>query len=209
MKELNLIPSSIKEKRKKIYNFRQVIALCVIGAAVLFAIAYTPFIVKRRLDAKAEEMRTEITYKNTIMAEKARLDNEIATYKKIETAVNTVKNNRTASVKVMNNIQKLVPNDIRIDSFTYADKTITMQCSTDVYNSIAEFEANVETSPNFKSVKVNSIAYNDTSKNTVTNTANEDQLQGTEDQDTVTSEPTETITAVKQKKYTFGVQIGF
>jgi Tfp pilus assembly protein PilN len=169
MSELNLIPDHIKQKR------RMMEALAKSGIIALFVIfllavgAYIPYAKLRSLSAKEITLQASLEDTKPVIAENERLKKETASYKEYIDMIGKIQKSNVSIFPIFKNIERYIPQDVIITSFSLNEASINISAIAKEYNSINEFAANLQESKEFTNSTVSSIARDEkTGENTFT-----------------------------------------
>jgi len=158
MKELNLIPYELKEKRDKEISVFKTIMYISIVIIILFPLFYIPNYVLNSYKLKESQLKSKISANAGINIEKENLSSEIKKYKDINAKIDSIKNQKIISSNRIRGIQKSIPTDITLSQLTYNKNSIVINGFTGNYNSISEFVANLQQTDDYKNSRISNIA---------------------------------------------------
>ncbi|MDF2502997.1 PilN domain-containing protein [Clostridium sp.] len=157
MKELNLIPYELKKKRDKEISLYKVILYGIIAIFIVFVILYVPNFILNHYKSEEAQLKWRVDLSSSVNAEKGSLTDEINSYRTYTEKINGISKGKVLISDKIRGIQKLIPGDLTIVTLTYNDKVITINGTTNNYNSISEFAANLQLTDNYKNSRINSI----------------------------------------------------
>ncbi|AJA47558.1 Tfp pilus assembly protein PilN [Clostridium pasteurianum DSM 525 = ATCC 6013] len=157
MRELNLIPYELKKKRDKEISIYKAAFYGIIAVFIIFIVLYIPKLVLNHYIAEKDQLKLTIDANNNINKEQGNLLSEINSYKTYTEKINSIEKVKVLISDKISGIQKLVPKDLTITTLNYNNKIITINGTTNNYNSISEFAANLQLSDNYKNSRINSI----------------------------------------------------
>jgi Tfp pilus assembly protein PilN len=154
MNEINLIPYSLKEKKQKIYIIRQYNAVIMLILCILFSGVYFPSMKLSQLKEQEKALLSKVNENKSAMEQNKIISSELASYNERAQLIDYFSKNKIIiSTRIMD-IEKYIPRDIKLGSFNYTKEGATITGSTNNYNAVAEFAANLQTSKKYKSAKV-------------------------------------------------------
>lgn len=157
MRELNLIPYQIKQKRllKKTLFKTGIIGIIII---ILFAAAATiPYVRLRSLYTQELTLESEIQNAKPVIVQNTKLKNEIRSYKEYIDLVDKIQKSNVPLYPILKNLDEYIPKDVVISNLSYNAGTISIKAMAKYYNSINEFEANLQESQEFTNSNVTNI----------------------------------------------------
>lgn len=157
MRELNLIPYELKEKRDKEISGYKAAFYGIIAIFIIVIMIYIPKLVLNHYISEKNQLKLTVDSNNNINKEQGSLLNAINSYKTYTEKINSIEKEKVLLSDKISGIQKFVPKDLTIKTLNYNNKIITINGSTNNYNSISEFAANLQLSDNYKNSRINSI----------------------------------------------------
>lgn len=158
-KELNLVPYHLREKQEKQRKRQEFIMRCSLLGATLIIGAGMLFLYKVSLTSKAENLKSEIFDKQTLIMEKENLSNEIERLNQHLDKVEALKFRQDPKTDdKIRDLMKLMPADFKVKKLTYTDKVISLDISSSSTESIQEFWANLRESKDFKKSHISTIS---------------------------------------------------
>lgn len=154
MKELNLIPYSLKEKKQKLNELRLYAAVGILILGILSAGIYLPRMMLVQFKTEEKILLNKTNENKEIIEESKAVKSEIEGYNERTQLIDFFSKNKTLVSGKIVDIEKYIPKDVALSTLNYTEEGIEMTGSTSNYNSAAEFAANLETSKNYKSVKI-------------------------------------------------------
>lgn len=154
MNEINLIPYSLKEKKQKIYIIRQYNAIGILILCILFSGVYFPSMKLAQLKAQEKVLLGKVNENKAAMEQNKIVSSELASYNERAQLIDYFSKNKIIVSTRITDIEKFIPRDIKLVSLNYTKEGTTVTGSTNNYNSVAEFAANLQTSKKYKSAKV-------------------------------------------------------
>jgi Tfp pilus assembly protein PilN len=158
MSELNLIPYSIKRKRKQRKLLIQAGAGTTLMIFILFAGAYYPHFKANKQYSNQLLLMTEIEKESVSKNKNAELRTELDALKKYIDKVDSIKNNKSPVYDILKNMEKYLPSDVYITNLNYDKGNISINATCKQYHSINELLANLQESKEYKNSSVNTIA---------------------------------------------------
>lgn len=158
MRELNLIPYELKEKRNKDVSILKATVSIIIFIMILFVLLYIPNHILNTYKLKESQLKLKVSSNSGINVEKENLSSEIKNYKNLNVKIDTIKSGKVISSDKIRGIQKSVPGDITLSVLTYNKNSIVINGFTGNYNSISEFVANLQQTDDYKNSRINNIA---------------------------------------------------
>lgn len=164
MRELNLIPNNIKEKRIQRKTFIKISFMTIIIVLLLAAGVVLLNISLNKLNDKEANLKTQVNMAKPVITENTKLRNETASYKEYINLVSKIQKEKTPVYPVFMSLIKYMPKDIVISNLVYNAGTINISATAKDYNSINEFEANLQESKEFSNSSVTNITRDDKNK---------------------------------------------
>jgi Tfp pilus assembly protein PilN len=169
MRELNLIPDHIKQKREIQDTLVKAGAIGLLVVVLLAVVAVVPYAKLKKLDAKELALKASIENAKPVITENAKLKKETASYKEHIAMIEKIQKSNVSVFPIFKNLEKYMPKDVIITSLSFNEDSINISASAKDYNSINEFAANLQESKEFISSSVSSIARDEkTGENTFT-----------------------------------------
>jgi Tfp pilus assembly protein PilN len=169
MRELNLIPDHIKQARAVRGTLINAGAIALLVIVLLAAAAYMPYANLKKLNAKELTLKASIENAKPVINENVRLKKETASYKEYIDMIEKLQKSRVAVFPIFKNLEKYMPQNVVIKSFSFSENSINITASAKEYNSINEFVANLQESKEFTNSNVSSINRDEkTGENTFT-----------------------------------------
>lgn len=157
MKELNLIPYSLKERKQKAYNIRQYAAYAVIFVCVLFMGLYIPNFMLKGFKLQEQYLQKEIDKNKAVVEENKSITDKIESYNNRIKVIQKISENKITAEDKIKIIEKYIPQDVNIKNLSYNRGSITIEANCKNYNSASEFAANLEMSKMYKSARLINI----------------------------------------------------
>lgn len=164
MRELNLIPNNIKEKRIQRKTFIKIGFIVFIIVSILTAGVVLLNITLNSLNAKEANLKAQVNAAKSVITENTKLRNETASYNDYINLVNKIQKGKTPVYPVFMSLIKYMPKDIVISNLVYNAGTIDISATAKNFNSINEFEANLQESKEFSNSSVTNITRDDKNK---------------------------------------------
>ncbi|MFL0246457.1 PilN domain-containing protein [Candidatus Clostridium stratigraminis] len=161
MRELNLIPNTIKEKRIQRKTFIKISFMAIIIVLLLAAGVVLLNINLNSLNAKEADLNAQVNAAKSVVTENTKLRNETSSYKEYIDLLSKIQKEKTPVYPVLMSLIKYMPKDIVISSLVYNAGTINISATAKNYNSINEFEANLQESKEFSNSSVTNITRDD------------------------------------------------
>jgi Tfp pilus assembly protein PilN len=169
MRELNIIPDHIKQKRELRDTLVKSGASVLLVVFLLTAVAAVSYVRLKKLNAKVLTLQASIEAAKPIIIENEKLRKESASYKEYIEMVEKIQKSSVSAFPIFKNLEKYMPKDVVITSFSLSNGSININAFAKEYNSINEFAANLQESKEFTNSSVNSIAKDEkTGDNTFT-----------------------------------------
>lgn len=165
MTELNLIPYSLKKKRRNRLKYTKYICYGILFLCILFWGLYFPMGTLNRLKTEVSSLKEQAKSYESITREGESIKNDIDTLNKFVNKVNGLTNNKVIVVDKIRGLQAYIPQDVVFNDLTYAGGIISITGEASNYSSISEFTANLQMSQNYSGAKLSNINY-DKLKNT-------------------------------------------
>lgn len=165
MKELNLIPYSIREKQEKIIKIRNIAASFVIFLCILFVGIYIPNMYLNVLEKNETALKEDIDKNSYIMEETKNVENQLVDYNEYFNKINTLSEKK---ILISDRLQELAPSfpkDVAATNINYNKGIISIIGVTSNHNSISEFAANLQMTKKYSEVRIMNEAYNKEDKN--------------------------------------------
>lgn len=169
MREINLIPDYLKEKKiNSRKNFLYMISIFLIIAMLFPGV----IVLKRNLQTlKQEEKNLKALIKENeyVISEEDKLNKELKKYVSYKEKTDIVLSQKIIVNERIKHIERYIPKDIIFESLNYEGKSIVITGSAVKYDSIAELVANLEMTHRYNRVRINDIVSNeiiDTNKKT-------------------------------------------
>ncbi|MDP4143039.1 MAG: hypothetical protein Q8936_00960 [Bacillota bacterium] len=172
MRELNLIPYEIKQRReanrkRKIYSAVTITFIAILAAG-LISLKFVATIYQY----KVLSLQYEINNKKKVNTEADALDSQINIYTAYNNKVKELTSEKIMISDRINATKQYFPKDVVANSINYSDKNgIVLTAETTDYNSIGILAANLQLSNKYKSVRIANINFNK-DKNKYTFTVN-------------------------------------
>lgn len=157
MKELNLIPYELKEKRDKEISAYKAALYGIIAIFIIFIMLYIPYFILNHYKSEENQLKLKINANSSVNAEKQSLVDEINSYTTYTEKINSISKGKILFSDKIKGIQKFIPSDLTIQTLNYSNRVITVNGITNNYNSISEFVANLQLSDDYKNARINSI----------------------------------------------------
>lgn len=160
MGELNLLPYSLKEKKRKIFKTRQYAAMALILICILFFGIYLPKLYLADLKKKEINLKAEINANKIILDQSKITNEELANYKQRIELVNAINQSRIIASDRIKELQQYIPKDTGFifNNLVYNNSGFTILGTTSNYNYVSEFVANLQMSNKYKSAKIINIS---------------------------------------------------
>lgn len=164
MTELNLLPYSFREKRKRRLFYQNVIGIIIIFLCVMFISLYYPLNELSGLKKQADSLKRQVDSYQHIIIESNNLRKQIDELNSYINKVTALTSNRIIVVDKIRGLQAYIPQDIYFNSLNYNSDVITINGVTPNYQSISEFTANLQMSQNYMDTKITNINYDKAEK---------------------------------------------
>lgn len=164
MRDLNLIPYEIKDKKLKAEKNRKYVSYGILVLCLIFIIAYFPLMYSKGLEKKAAGLKDQVDSKSSIINNYNSINNKI---KEINIPIGLANSTEADRVLVHDRIVKLsntFPSGIVLISLSYQPDGILITGKSSDYNSPYELAANLELTKEFNTAKIGSINYDKDSK---------------------------------------------
>jgi Tfp pilus assembly protein PilN len=165
MTELNLIPYSLKKKRKNKLMITQYVCVGILILCVLFLGLYYPMNTLSGLRAKEELLKIQVTPYQSMINEEQSIKNDISVLNKFISKVNALTSTKVSVVDRIRGLQALIPLDIVFTSCNYSNNIISISGLATKYSSISEFAANLQTSQNYSGAEILNINFDEANNN--------------------------------------------
>jgi len=161
MRDLNLVPYEIKEKKLKLEKNRKYTSYVILVLCIIFVLAYFPLMYSKSLENKAAGLKNQVDSKAYIINRYNEVTNSISQASKPIAIAETIDKNKVYLSNIIDNISKYTPSsNFKFTAFSYQNGDMALNGTSSNYNSCCEFIANLETSEEFAAAKLNSLTYN-------------------------------------------------
>ncbi|MCM0650757.1 PilN domain-containing protein [Clostridium swellfunianum] len=157
MRELNLIPNHIKQKREKDAMLLKTVGGALLILSLLAAIAIVPYAKLNELNKREADLKGSLEKSKLIIIDNEKLRKEVTSYKQYADLVEKTQKSNSAIYPVIKSLEKHMPQDIVINTLDYKSGSINISAAAKVYNSINEFAANLQESKEFTNSLVANI----------------------------------------------------
>lgn len=164
MTELNLLPYSFKEKRRKYLLYQNVISVAILLICGVFISVYYPMNELSSLKKQSTQLKAQVASYQPILAEGDRLRKQLDELNSYINKVTALTSNKVIVVDKIRGLQAYIPQDIYFNSLNYSNNIITINGITTNYESISEFAANLQMSENYMDTKITNINYDKVEK---------------------------------------------
>lgn len=153
---LNLLPENMKKTKEYIYNRKITSIILVSLLAVILIIVLIPKIYLFKLNKDNARLKNEIRLSKSIEIKNKNL---ISDEKKYSGYINKVEllKNRNELLKKVQDLSKYKPQDIKLTSTIFTDDSCTIEGETSSYNSIAQFDAELQMSDEYRNAKIEGV----------------------------------------------------
>ena len=158
MSELNLIPTSIKEKRAKKLRRNNMINISIIVLSVLFLGLYFPYLILTNSTAEESRLKQQIQANHSIVNEYNAIKAEIEKSKELTGKVQSFENVRSFKTPIIQGLEKYIPAGMTFKSLEYAIESgmkITAEVSN--LNEAAAFVANLQSTENYRNCQLDNV----------------------------------------------------
>lgn len=160
MTELNLIPYSIKKKRRNKLIYIQYISLGIVILCILFFGVYFPMGKLSKLKTEVASLKKQAYSSQGIIEEGQNFRNQINNLDKFINKVNELTTNKVIVSDKIRGLQAFIPQDIIFNNLNYSGNIVSINGEALKYNSISEFAANLQMSQNYSGARISNINYN-------------------------------------------------
>ncbi len=158
MKELNLIPYELTEKRVKKQKIKDIIAYGIILSCVLFICIYIPQMFLEKLKAEEISLKEQIAINSKIITENESLKSEIANINSYIAKVDAASKGKTIAADKIHNLTKYVPKGVSLINLSYSGSSITVNGVSNSYQAVSELTANLQMSGDYKNSRLISLS---------------------------------------------------
>lgn len=159
MTELNLIPYSLKKKRRNKLRYTQYICFGILFLCMLFWGLYFPMGTLNKLNLQVNSLQEQAKDYESIASEGQSIQNDINTLNKFINKVNGLTTNKVIIVDEIRGLQAFMPQDLTFNNLNYSAGVISINGEATSYSSISEFAANLQMSQNYSGAKLSNITY--------------------------------------------------
>lgn len=160
---LNLLPNSIKSSHNQNNNIIKYSAAGIVLAAILIIGAVTPRIYLLSMKSEESSLKAEIDRGKSVLSDNVKLNSQVNDITQYTNKVDAIKNEKISVVDRFDELKKYIPSDLTIQSASFNNNTFSLAVNTTNYNSINEFQANIETCNKYKSISVPGISFDKSS----------------------------------------------
>lgn len=160
MAELNLVPFSLKEKRRKKHFFRQYLSLGIVILCILFFGIYFPMGTLSKLNANADSLYLKVASYEDVINERESIKVAIDFFNKYANKVTSLTANKVMVADRIRGLEAYIPKEIIFDNISYNNTLITIQGNSSDFNAISEFSANLQMSQNYSKAEISNISFN-------------------------------------------------
>ncbi|MBL4937196.1 PilN domain-containing protein [Clostridium sp. YIM B02515] len=167
MRELNLIPYTIKAEREKKLRIKNYVSLAVILICLLFICVYIPKLESNRLKNKEMNLSQQISLSSKVIQDNKKVNSEISQINDYDKKIVSLSKQRVLVSDRIKELQSFMPKDVVLTNLNFTKNVITINGVTANFNSIAEFAANLKGTQSLKNsniVNINNSAGNSSSK---------------------------------------------
>lgn len=157
MRELNLVPYQIREKKAMELYIRNQIALGVIILCILFICVYLPKQGLNKLKNIEVNLISQIVANKNVEEESKNINKQVSNVNNYTEKIIMLTNNKIFVSKRISLLQKYIPKEVTLKTLSYNKGNLILTGASGKYNSISEFAANLQASKEFKSVELTSI----------------------------------------------------
>lgn len=152
LKEMSAVPLEEVKKAKKKLNIQQVSILGLIVVIALFFLTQRSGLNKERnLLRVVQEEKSKL---QDVSAKLKKLRKQKETFERKINLINELRDHQSIAVNIMDEISKNIPEWVWITEITYRSKKLQLKGRSLSNNLIADYIANLETSPYFKNVNL-------------------------------------------------------
>lgn len=159
MKELNLLPYGMKDKRKKNFLYKQYIGIGIIILCVLFIGIYFPMGKLSRLKTKEAALEQQVKTYEVMIDKGQKMKLDIDNLNKYVNKVKELTDNKIIVADKIRGLQAFLPKDLSFNSLSYTDGAIAVNGQATKYASISELTANLQMSTNYSNAKISNITH--------------------------------------------------
>lgn len=165
MKELNLIPYSIREKQGKIIKIRNLAASLVILFCILFVGIYIPKMYLNILQNKETSMKAEIDKDAGIIKEAKNIEEDLKSYNEYTNKIDALSKQKVLVSNRLKEIGASIPKDVTATNINYSNGITSIIGVSKSYNSISEFAASLQMTKKYSQVRIMNETYDSNNKN--------------------------------------------
>lgn len=160
MGELNLIPYELKEKKKgNLKKLKYIMIGCSILIVLIIAIL-VPEIKLYFMKKEKASMDAQITSGAAILNENKNLNTQIDSINEYINKVQLLSKQRVIVSDEINGVNKYVPKEVVLKNLGFTTGEISLTATTQRYNAISEFTANLQMSKEYSRAEITNITYN-------------------------------------------------
>ena len=153
---LNLLPENMKKTKEYIYNRKIASIVLAASLAVILIIVLIPKIYLFTLNRNKADLENEIHLSKSIETKNKNLKSDKKKYSGYIEKVELLKN-RNELLKKVQDLSKYKPQDVKLISTIFTDDSCTIEGNTASYNSIAQFDAKLQMSDEYRNARIEGI----------------------------------------------------
>ena len=163
MSELNLIPYELRNKKQKSIANRNLVFISILVLAVLVLGILALKFELNILKDKDANLKAEIKKSQVILQQRDNLVQSISRINKYIGKVDEITKQKVMVTPRIREIEKDIPSDVKLTALAYTPDGINLSATSNNYNSLCIFCANLETDENYKGAMIQNIIKSDTS----------------------------------------------
>lgn len=164
MRDLNLIPYEIKEKKLKSERNRKYASYVILVLCLIFAIAYFPLMYSKGIEKKAEGLKNQLDSKASIISDYNSLNAKIKEINIPIAMAGSIESSRFLVYDQIAKLSKNFPSGIVLVSASYQPGSIIINGKSSNYYDAFDLLANFELTKEFNMAKMGSINYDKDNK---------------------------------------------
>jgi Tfp pilus assembly protein PilN len=163
MKELNLIPDSIKEKRRRNKLIIYTALISVVAIVLILVATFIPYYSLQKKVNEEATLKASVDKFQTVKVENDKLKKEAASYNNYIALIDKVQKSNVTVYPIFKNLEKYIPQDVVLKTFAYNLGIVNISATCKQYDSMSEFLANLQESKEFPKGNITNITKNETS----------------------------------------------
>lgn len=162
MKELNLIPYEIKEKKMKRDRNESYFIYFLLLIVILVAGVVIPGTNLSNLEHQNVLLQGQVKKAQVSVNENVTIQKQLTDLKGYTDKVDYLTKSKVSTTDRFDALEQKVPEDVIFTSLKYTPTGIDVDATASYYNSICEMGAQLETSKNYTKSEISKISYDDT-----------------------------------------------